>query len=311
MMIYRKFFFSFLISFLSCALFAQGDLCSSAENGANGGFAWLDPAIPDVTDSVYIYINVAADPNCATLTGSAGPLYVWTWSPAAVDNQLGSWDNSDEGMIMQHVSDDVWRFGLIPTEFYGVEAADVYDLGLCFLAKEKNGGSGGDCGAGGGEFKTTDIWLEVPAAFVPERKVRSFPDVVEGDTLYSRRDDVFTLSYNQNLEENEGLVGESEFYVFPRAIGDNGSLYSVVSPFNANTICFNDDNANLLRMATEGDSRHQFSIIPEEFFADALPDGVNLAGMQFQIVKCPFANTNDVVDGDDNQGKVTFRFKCD
>ena len=179
--------------------YTQGDLCAAAEPG-NGILAWIDPPSPDVEDSVYLYIDVSQDPNCDILVGNMLPLYIWTWSPAQPDDKIGTWNESGADARMEQVDGDVWRIGMIPTEFYGVEAEEVYEKGICFLAKQQDGGIGGDCNIGGAEPKTTDVHVPVPSPFAAERKVYSFPDVVNADSLYTQLDDVFTLFYNNRIE---------------------------------------------------------------------------------------------------------------
>lgn len=273
------------------------DACPGAVSGA-GGFAWIDPAVPDVNDSVYVYVDVSLDPNCQKLASSDGPLYLWTWGPVEPADGNGNWNNSNEANVLEHVEGTIWRFGMVPTEFYGVEADEIYDKGLCFLVKEKDGGSGGDCSEAGEEFKTADIYISVPSPFVKERKVYSYPDVVDGDTLLSRPDDVFTLIYDNKLEEKESMQNVDELFVYFRLEGDDGQNYTVS---RLNQVGSNPG----LRMTNAGNGIFQYSIIPSQFLEGVLPEGVQVQRMRFQLIRVPLCGADCAVDD-----SFFFTYKC-
>lgn len=285
-----------LLMLTAMMTYAQGDQCPSAVNGV----AWIMPETPDVSDTVTIFIDLSADPNCQNLVGTSEQLYLWTWGPADPGTN-GMWNNSMDEMALQKVEgeDDVYQFKMIPTEFYGVEAAVIYDQGLCFLAKGDDGGSGGDCAAGGGEFKTADLYVPVPSPFIAERKVYGFPDVLSGtDTLLTRPDDVFTLFYNNRVEDKESMQNLDEAWVYFRLTGDDGVDYAVSSLFDVG-------NTPSLRMTNDGNGLFSLPMIPTEFLSDVLPEGVKPQRLRFQILRWPFINTNDSVDGE-----YIFNFKC-
>jgi len=286
----KKLLYTFLFLLIAQTHYAQGDLCASAEPG-NGTLAWIVPATPDVEDSVYIYVDVSQDPNCDILVGSMGPMYLWTWSPAQPDSKIGTWNNSGDDARLEQVDGNIWRIGMIPTEFYDVDPEEVYEKGLCFLVKKNDGGTGGDCSAAGGDFKTTDIHLDVPSPFALERKVYSFPDVVSADTLYTRLDDVFTLFYDNSIEEKLTMQNVEDVFAYIRVTGDNGQTYNV-SPLSQ--VGNNPD----LQLRNEGDGIFSFRIIPEEFLVDVLPVGVRPARLRFQLITWPLCGTDCAVDGD-------------
>ncbi len=275
--------------FIAPFIFGQ-DLCSGAEIG-DGSLAWLVPATPDVEDSVYIYIDVSQDPNCDILVGDPGPFYIWTWSPVQPDDNIGTWNNSGDNAALEQVDGNIWRFGMIPTEFYGVEAEEIYDKGFCFLIKKSDGGTGGDCSAAGGDFKTTDIFLNVPSPFVFERKVYSFPDVVADDTLYTQLDDVFTVFYNNNIEEKPTMQNVENIFAYMRVIGDDGQTYNVSSLSQVG-------NNPALELVNDGTGIFSLTMIPEEFLADVLPAGVSPARLRFQLITWPLCGSDCAVDGD-------------
>ncbi|MEL6866971.1 MAG: hypothetical protein AAFP19_21280 [Bacteroidota bacterium] len=291
-------FLGLISSCLSIGLWAQNDLCENATPGA-GGLAWIDPAVPDVNDSVYIYIDVSKDPNCTNLVGSEEPLFIWTWSPVSpAEAKQGMWNNSGDDAMMEQVDGDIWRFGMIPTEYYGAEAEEIYARGFCFLAKQRDGGSGGDCNDGGEEFKSTDMHLSVPSPFVTQRKVYSYPEPVEGDTLLSRSDDVFTLFYNNRVESKETMINVDEMWIYFRLEGDDGVEYSYSTLFDVG-------NNPELMMQNDGNNLFSFSFIPDDFLAGVLPEGVKAHRLRLQLLRWPFNDTDDAVDGD-----YYFTFRC-
>ncbi len=255
-------------------------------------FAWVDPPVPDVTQELTVYVDVAQDPDCSNLASSTGPLYMWTWMPAgpAFTDGNGTWDNSNEEMVLTHEGGTLYSITFIPTDFYGVDADAVYENGISFLAKEKDGGGGGDCADGGGEFKTSDINLTIPSPFASVRKVFSVPDLFE-DSLYTNQDDIFTLAYNNSVEEKPSMQNIDEAFVYARVLGDNNTLYNVTS---LSQVGNNPD----LMMTNQGDGKFTFSIVPEEFYSDALPDGVGIKALQFQIITWPLCGSDCAVDGE-------------
>lgn len=281
-----KYSFIILLSIISHNAFAQ--------------VAWIDPPEPDVREEVTIYVDVSQDPDCQRLVDSEGPLYLWTWGPTGptVENGNGTWDSSNEEMIMTYEEGTIWSFTFVPTDLYSVENfKDIYADGMDFLVKEKDGGGGGDCSVEGGEFKTSDIHLNVPSPFV--EPVYSIPDMVGDTAVFSRTDDVFTLIYDNKIEEKPTMVGATNLYVYPRGFDANGTQYIVTSLGQL-------ANDSRLKMQDNGSSVYSFSFIPDEFFADVLPDGGSIATVQFQIVQLPLCGSDCAVDGE-----FVYNFTCD
>ena len=121
---------------------------------------WTEPEDIDPNDSVKIFVDLTKM-DCDKLVGNAGPLYIWTWQPADPVAGNGDWDNSNEDMIMTNEGPDIWSITILPVDFYGVSAQEVYDNNIHFLVKADDGGSGGDCSVAGDENKTEDLEIEV------------------------------------------------------------------------------------------------------------------------------------------------------
>lgn len=265
-----------------------------------GQVAWIDPPEPDVREEVTLFVDVSQDPDCNKLIGSEGPLYIWTWGPSAPldENGNGTWDSSNEAMIMENVEGDVWKFTFVPADFYDVDNfKDIYNDGLDFLVKEKDGGAGGDCSAEGDEYKTSDIHLNIPSPFV--EPVYSIPSLVGDTAIFSRTDDVFTLIYDNKLEEKPTMIGATELYVYPRGFDENGDQYI---PTSLGQLGSNPD----LKMTDNGNSIFSFSFIPSDYFADIALAGESLESIQFQIVRLPLCGSDCAVDGE-----FVYQFACD
>lgn len=276
-------------------------ICLVGSLGLEAQFAWIEPAVPDVNEEVTIYVDVAQDPVCSNLTNSAGPLYIWTWGPndPTLADGNGSWGASNEALIMENVEGTIWSISFVPTELYGEDAAVIYEKGLDFLAKEKDGGSGGDCAEGGGEFKTSDIHLDINSPFALARKVYSIPDRFAGDTLLTKTDDAFSLFFDQKLEVKDSLVNADNFWLYYRIKGDDGNVYKYSNLSNI---------GDFPELALEdiGNGVYQFSCIPEDFVIDILPEGVEPVGLILQIVTLPLCGADCAVDGE-----YIYTFKCD
>ncbi len=298
MMIEMKRLFTIItICFLGISsLTGQGVDCAGAVT--DGSFAWIVPAKPDVTDSVTIFIDVSKDPTCSSLIGTEEPLYMWAWGPSEPVPGNGDWNASNEAMKFKHVDGSIYSMTVIPTEFYNVDAATLYDRGLCFLAKQKDGGSGGDCAQGGEEFKTNDAHVVVQLPEDAVRKVFSFPDIIELDTVYSRTDDLFTLYYDQTIEEKETMQNVDNIWIYFRVVGDNGTTYKYTSLSKIG------DNPEL-QMTEYESGKYRLSMIPEEWLSDILPEGVQISRLRFQFITLPLCGSDCAVDGD-----YFFSFKC-
>lgn len=257
---------------------------------------WTEPAEdinPD--DTLKIYVDLTKM-DCDKLVGSAGPLYIWSWLPADPVNGNGDWTASNTDNALENVGPDIWRFTMIPTEFYGVSAQDVFDNDIHFLVKGIDGGSGGDCSAAGSENKTEDLMVEVDPPTGGLRKVYSFPDVVAEDTLALTQRDVFTLFYDNSIEDKPSMQNPGELYVYARAFDTDGTEYR---PSALSQVGNNPD----LQMTQDGMTYH-WMIQPKALFA--VPDGKTLDYLQLRVIKKVLVNSDDAVDG-----TFFYYFRCD
>ncbi len=204
--------------------------------------------------------------DCDKLVGSAGPLYLWTWSPAdpVVAGGNGSWSSSNELLKLTNEGPNIWSYTMVPTDFYGVSAEEVYADGFKMLVKAKDGGSGGGCG----ENKTDDYSLTVTPPFT-SKKVFLFPQVVFEDDLVS-------FTYDESLETRTTMQGLSEYYVYAQAYDEDGTGHEV-TPWDEV-----GNNANL-KLKNLGGNKYGITAIPRSFFP--VPDNKTIISLEFIVRK--------------------------
>lgn len=248
----------------------------------------------DPTDTLKIIIDLT-QMDCDKLVGTTDPLYIWSWMPAEPVNGNGDWDASNLDNAWVNEGPDIWSFKMVPTEFYGVTAQEVYDNDIFFLVKAEDGGSGGDCSAAGDEFKTEDLTVEVDPPASPVQKVKSFPAVADGDSLFSTQDDIFSLVYDNSQEEKPTMIDPGDLYVYARAYDTDGDEYK---PSAISQVGSNPD-----LMMTQDGSIYRWIIWPAKLFD--IPAGKTLEYVNLQIVKPVITNTDDAVDGN-----WVYYFRC-
>ncbi|WNJ19236.1 hypothetical protein [Pontibacter sp. G13] len=261
-----------------------------------------DPEVVVPTQEILISIDVASIPVCGSceeslkdIVDGGEDLYIWTWAPAEhaqghpLANGTGStpWKDSNEALKLTRVGESyVFTFTMTPTDFYEVDAATVYANDISFLVKPKDGGGYGDP-----DRKSDDLFIPVDPPVTGPQKVYSFPATASEDTLYQNADDVFTLFYDNTLEEKASMQDASELYVYARAILDDGSEIKVA---NLGQIA----NFPELGMDNVGEGLFRWSVIPSEVYD--IPAGKKLVRLRLQMAK-PFATSqNDAVDGEFN-----------
>ena len=271
-----KYILSIILLVFTNSLFAQA--------------AWVEPTPIDPEEPVTLYVNLNQT-ECPDLASVGVDLFLWTWRPAELDagKELanGTWDSSNEALKMTDEGEGVFSFTLTPTEFYEVSGDIVYEEGFCFLVKAKDGAGGlTSCS----EDKTEDLCIEIEAPVLFRPKVYSLPQAVVEDSIPVDPTEVFSLIYNHNLEQKEGVVDASSFYVFARAIGTDGNLYQIAQP---NQI----SNTPALKMNDDGRDYHYWTVVPKDLFSDILPAGVQLSSLTLQIAKEGATSGADLVDG--------------
>jgi hypothetical protein len=80
---------------------------------------WTQPAIFTADDSVSWFFDVSG----TDLDGETEGVYMWSWFPSEPD--AGHWTNPSAFAALHHVEGNIWRFDLVPTEYYGVDASTI------------------------------------------------------------------------------------------------------------------------------------------------------------------------------------------
>jgi len=296
--------------YTSFFLFLAGLLLLSSEMA--GQAAWIEPGgdafNPDAEATIYVDLEKTSnDFGIIEASQSGQAMFIWTWQPKEhpaghpLANGIGSqaWKNSNDALMMTKedaLGPYVYSYTMVPTQFYEVDAATVYNNDFEFLIKPKDGGGFGDP-----DIKTEDLKVEVAPPGLA--KVFTIPvGTLSGDTavLASTPDEVFTIRYDQAQEEAPSLIDATEFYVYLRGEGSDGNQYQVAPNLNA------VDETPELRMTAQGQQVYTLSFIPNRFYKD-VPPGVDIVFMRYQIVKKGFSSTADVVaDGTKNEFRYTF-----
>ncbi len=193
---------------------------------------------------------------------SSKDLFIWTWKPFEhpaghpFANGIGAqpWKNSNDTLKMTKESDRIYSFMMIPTEFYGVDAAAVFTEDIHFLVKPKDGGGYGDP-----DRKSTDLVFEINPPSIEKEVVYSFPsNALQDDFIRIVYD-----NYRDTLAAMQNIVA-GECYVHLKAVLTDGLVVQPSPYFSAG------DNPDL-EMKDLGTGTFEKTIIPEIFFG--LQDG--------------------------------------
>ncbi len=254
-----------------------------------------EPQEVDPESSVKIIVNLnlldLSQEYVTNLIDSAdngADLYIWTFSP--VEHPAGhplvngvaepAWQNSNDTLRMTKEADRVYSYTMVPTEFYEVDAAEVYDKDIKFLVKTKNGGGFGDP-----DVKSDDLTLVVDPPKVTLDPAFVFPSVAYGD-------DVLSINYENARETKTSMqnLDPNDCFVYARAVLSDSSEVQI-QPFTSVS------SNPALQMEYIGDNTFQKFIIPNTFFN--VPAGLTISSMKFIVTRrSPFTSGDDRVDYD-------------
>ncbi len=227
--------------------------------------SWIEPESPDVTQPIKIYIDLSKTTNtsCATLPG---PFYIWTWLPKELPtgnskvNGLGDkpWKNSNDVLKMtkdETKGPQVWYYEMIPTQFYEVDANEVYSKGISFLAKPKDGG-----GYGAPDLKTEDQIIAVS----PPKLTRSYIYQLPATVLTN---EITTIFYNNPVDTNVGMknLEDGDAYLWIKCSGTD-TLTGAPVVYQPSTFFDAGDNPNLLMKKDPLTGKFYLNMIPSIFF---------------------------------------------
>lgn len=128
---------------------------------------YLDHMPADSNDSFTLFINVAeAGPGLYSFLQSnpeeIDNVYIWIWNPVAPLVGNGSWFDSNEELIMTHVSDYTYSIFISIPLFFNVENDVLFENGISCLAKLDSGGQ-----------QTSDLHLDLTTIGINERAIIS------------------------------------------------------------------------------------------------------------------------------------------
>ncbi len=272
----------------------------------SGQAAWIEPEPTDVTKAIRLYVDLdkldkSLEHN-QLLLAHPGPFHIWTWSP--FEHPIGSpkvngegekpWKNSNDLLIM--TKDDtkgpnVYYYEMIPTEFYEVPAATVYEKGINFLVKPKDGGGYGDP-----DIKSTDLVLPVTPPKTDKGTLYPFPSTILQDKLVAIIYDnaIEAKATMQNLADGDALL-----YIKATVEDTATAVTSTIEPSKFLQL---QNNPNLT-MKKDASGKFKLYIIPNKFLN--IPAGLVLKEIELTIRKRTWAGGVDQIDQ-----RVKFKAGC-
>jgi hypothetical protein len=228
------------------------------------------------TDSIKILVDISKCDR-KQLVGHPGPLYLWTWSPKEGTKPNGTWPASNLDLAMTHEGGDIWSFSMVPTNFYGVDAATVYEKDIKFLVKAYDG-----TGGAAGEDKTEDLLLTVDPPKTGPRKLSPFPDFAKGDTIYITGNDALTIIFDKSQDTlaTSTLKNGTEFFVFPKAKMNDGTYVTYVPIAQASTL-----PELQMKPLAGSDTKYRWTFVPNLLFKDKIPAGKSINAIKFQVAR--------------------------
>ena len=189
------------------------------------------------------------------------PVYIWTWTPSDPVGTNGSWNNSNDDLQLVHQGGLTYTLTFVPSQFYS-DASGLYSQGISCLAKLKDGAPYPGM-EDFGEAKTEDFNVGVLPKLC-EEKMCVFPET-------RRADDFVSLTYNNNLDVDLTDIQNDDVYLQVKARATNGQYYTLADDSEVT-------NTPELKMAPVPDKPgfYRLTVLPEEFFADFIPEGLGI-----------------------------------
>lgn len=213
-------------------------------------------------------------------------LYIWTWQPFEFpeghpkSNGTGTqaWKSSNELLKLTEEAPNIYTYKMIPTEFYEVDAATVYQNDIEFLVKPKDGGGFGDP-----DRKSDDLKIAIDPPNTERDAFYTFPK-------FSTPDDIVMLVYENDRETKTSMqdLGPEECYFFPEAtLSDSTKILIEASLFTAG-------NNPKLKMEYAGDQTFKKYIHPLTFFE--VPEGKTIISLKAGIIRKQYLSGADRSD---------------
>ncbi len=216
-------------------------------------------------------------------------IYIWTWKPYEFpaghpkENGTGTqaWKNSNDTLKMKMEAPMVYSWTIVPTDWYEVDAATVYNEDIHFLVKPKDGGGYGDP-----DIKSDDLMVAIDPPKLERDPSYPFPEV-------GQEDDVFTIYYENYRETKTSMMNleKDEVYVFAEAtLSDSTTVNIEPSFFTVGS------NPQLKMDYLESEDTFRKFIYPTEFFT--VPQGLSITRMRFIVMRKEYMSGADRTDND-------------
>ncbi len=215
-------------------------------------------------------------------------LYIWTWSPFEFPaghpktNGTGAqaWKNSNELLKMTKEATNIYSYTLVPTDFYEVDAATVYEKDIHFLVKPKDGGGYGDP-----DVKSDDLKVAIDPPKLERDPAYAFPEA-------GQVDDVFTIFYDNSKEEKATMQGlaVNECYMYAEATLSDSTVIKVAPNF------FSVGTYPELKLEYIGDNTFRKYVYPNDLFT--IPQGKTITAMKFVLMREVYLSGKDRLDYD-------------
>ena len=211
------------------------------------------------------------------------PVYIWTWSPSGPVAGNGDWNNSNDAMQLSWQGALVYSLQFVPSEFYS-DVSSLFSNGISCLAKLKDGNPYPGF-EDFGEAKTEDFNIGVLPKLC-EDQMCIFPET-------RRKDDFVSITYNSNIDSVLTDIENDEVYLQIAGRGTDGQFYTLVPDDQVTS------TPELKMTPVPGKPGfYRWTLLPDDFFADILPEGLELLTMTCYPLKANFTYPPDVTPWD-------------
>lgn len=278
----KKIFFS-LLSLLAFTFVAQAQIDIPISATSSNAYVANTPSF-SFTESIRLIVDVSGVPILKAEVDASRPIYIWAFIQGCCGAQNGQWSNSNEANRMTQVGAagaDKYKWSFVmPSvkDFIGAsynqakQAAaaasaasgtpptrSANDTRLGFLVKGKDGT---------GDIKSGDMEISFFGPVYLPTETRTFP------ANYSQ-EDVVTIVYDQNLEDNAAMKASTTVYLYIE--GDiNGNNTIPVSQANVGT-----STTPSMRMIDKGNKMFTYTFVPNRFFT--IPAGQRLTKIRYTV----------------------------
>jgi hypothetical protein len=208
---------------------------------------WTQPAIFTATDTVSWFFDVTG----TDLDGETDGVYMWSWFPSEPD--AGNYTNSSDFAALVHVGGNIWRFDLVPTEYYGVDASTI--TAFYGLLKNDNGTKSTDAFAPD-QLPPNDIKIYDLSTIHASALIDYFPKQFTVDRPLS-----ILVNANNTWSDCSSTPVQGDL-----ANASNVHMHAGVNNWDIQ-VENNSANLSITKMDSLGDSIYRIDLIPEDYFA--------------------------------------------